>query len=354
MYDRTPIMSQTTQFLIRHGLPVVFIAVLVEELGLPLPALPWLLAAGALAAIGKFNLALGLLVVVTACLLADTIWFYLGRHRGNQMLGLLCRISLEPDSCVRRAQNVFTKYGLPGILIAKFLPGVGTVVPPVAGMSGISARRFFFVDAMGSVLYGGCILGLGCIFSNQIEQIIAAVGRIGGNALGLLVGLVVLFIGFKFWQRQRLLRELRMARITVSELREMLDAGQAPLIVDLRSAAAVQEDPLLIQGAVHLGAEDIDSRMSTFPRDREIVVYCSCPNEVSSARLALQLRRKGFSRVRPLLGGIDAWRERNYPMEARNTRLADILVSPTTNAESDHLGTIDTVLKSVEVKPPTP
>jgi membrane protein DedA with SNARE-associated domain/rhodanese-related sulfurtransferase len=350
----TPVMSPTTQFLIRHGLPVVFIAVLVEELGFPIPALPWLLAAGALAAVGKFNLALGFLFVVTACLSADAFWFYLGRHRGNRVLGLLCRISLEPDSCVRRAQNVFTKYGLPGILVAKFLPGVGTVVPPVAGMSRMSAGQFFFVDAIGSVLYGGCILGLGYFFSNQIEQIIAAVARIGGSALSLLIGLIFLFVGFKYWQRRRLLHELSMARITVSELREMLEAGKTPLIVDLRSSPAVEEDPLLIQGAIHLGAEDIKSRLDDFPRDREIIVYCSCPNEVSSARLALQLRRKGFTRVRPLLGGLDAWREQNYPMEARNTRLAEILLSPLSNAEPGHLDTADPVLKSVEVKPPPP
>src|SRR5215470_7778375 len=158
-------MNDTTQFLINHGLPLVFAAVFVEQMGLPLPAPPWLLAAGALSAIGKFNISLGLLVTVVACLLADTIWFYLGRYRGNQVLTFLCRISLEPDSCVRRTQNVFTKYGLPGIIVAKFVPGVSTVAPPVAGMSNISAWRFLFVDAIGSLLYGGCLLGFGYAFN---------------------------------------------------------------------------------------------------------------------------------------------------------------------------------------------
>jgi membrane protein DedA with SNARE-associated domain/rhodanese-related sulfurtransferase len=310
-------MNQASQFLIRHGLTLVFAAVFVEQLGLPLPALPWLLAAGALAAIGKFNLALGLLATVVACLLADTIWFYLGRYRGNQVLGLLCRISLEPDSCVRRTQNVFTRYGLPGVLLAKFVPGMSTVAPPVAGMSSISAWRFLLVDGIGSLLYGGCLLGLGFFFNRQIDQIIAALARIGGSALTLLGGLAVLLIAYKYWQRQRLLHELRMARITTSELRQMLAAGNTPIIFDLRSNAAVQEDPALIPGAVHISLDDIESRLSEFPKDRDIVVYCSCPNEVSSARLALRLQRRGFTRVRPLLGGIDAWREQNSPTGVR-------------------------------------
>src|SRR5215472_7515434 len=176
-------MTETTQFLIAHGLPLVFGAVFVEQMGLPLPALPWLLAAGALAATGKFNLLLGLVVTVLACLIADAVWFYLGRFRGNQVLALLCRISLEPDSCVRRTQNVFTRYGLRGVLVAKFLPGMSTVAPPLAGMSGIGAGRFLFVDGVGALLYAGVLFGFGYFFNRQIDQIGAAIARIGGGAL---------------------------------------------------------------------------------------------------------------------------------------------------------------------------
>ncbi len=316
-------MNQTTQFLINHGQPLVFGAVFVEQMGLPLPALPWLLAAGALSAQGKFNLGLGLGGTVIACLIADAIWFYLGRFRGNQVLALLCRISLEPDSCVRRTQNVFTKYGLRGVLVAKFVPGMSTVAPPLAGMSKMSALRFLSVDGVGALLYGGCLLGFGYFFNRQIDQIAAAFARIGGSALSLLIGLAVLYIAYRYWQRQRLLHELRMSRITVAELYEMLDSGKAPVIFDLRSTGALEEDPTMIQGAIHLRMEDIDSRLNEFPRDREIIVYCSCPNEVSSARLALRLQRKGFSRVRPLLGGIDAWRDRNYPMSINKSRRTD-------------------------------
>lgn len=310
-------MSQTTQFLIDHGLPLVFAAVFVEQIGLPLPALPWLMAAGALSATGQFSLVLGLVVTVLACLLADAVWFYLGRHRGNQVLGLLCRISLEPDSCVRRTQNVFTKYGLRGLLVAKFLPGLSTVAPPLAGMSGIPIGQFLLFDGFGSLLYGGCYILLGYFFSTQIQQIVEALSGVGGSALGLIAALITGYIGFKYWQRHRLLSELRMARVTVDELRQKQEAGEDVVILDLRSSAALKEDPSLIQGAIHLNLEDIEKRSQEIPRDRDVVVYCSCPNEVTSARVALLLHRKGFTRVRPLLGGIDAWREQNYPMTSR-------------------------------------
>jgi membrane protein DedA with SNARE-associated domain/rhodanese-related sulfurtransferase len=343
-------MTATTQFLITHGLPLVFAAVFLEQLGLPIPAFPWLLAAGALAAAAKFNLVLGLAVTVLACLLADAIWFYLGRYRGNQVVALLCKISLEPDSCVRRTQNVFTKYGLRGVLVAKFIPGMSTVAPPLAGMSGISATRFLFVDGLGALLYGGSQLAIGYVFSHQIDQVGGAISKIGGSALTLVLVIAVIYIAYRFWERQRLLHELQVARITVGELRQKLDAGETPLIFDLRSAAALEQDPTLIQGAVHLSLEEFEKRQHEFPRDRDIVVYCSCPNEVSSARLALQLQRKGFTRVRPLLGGIDAWREQNYPMEPRIVVRSDSTPGdPTSRQSVDFMLAGNTRLKTEEV-----
>jgi membrane protein DedA with SNARE-associated domain/rhodanese-related sulfurtransferase len=348
-------MNGTTQFLIQHGLPLVFVAVLVEQMGLPLPATPWLLAAGALSATGQFNLPLGLAITVLACLVADGFWFYLGRYRGNQVLALLCRISLEPDSCVRRTQNVFTKYGLRGVFVAKFLPGMSTVAPPLAGMSGHSAARFLSVDGAGSLLYGACLLGIGYLFSHQVEQILAALSRIGGSPLVLLAALVAIYLGYKYWQRQRLLRELRMTRITVAELRQLFDQGKTPLIFDLRSSAALEEDPTLIQGAIHLSMEDIEKRVDEFPRDRDIIVYCSCPNEVSSARVALQLQRKGFTRVRPLLGGLDAWREQNYPTETRTASGIVATIVASTKVEPALLNREGNApLKPAEIRPARP
>jgi membrane protein DedA with SNARE-associated domain/rhodanese-related sulfurtransferase len=308
-------VTQTTQFLVSHGQLVIFLVVFLEQAGLPLPALPFLLSAGALSATGKFNPFLGIGFTVLACVVANTLWFYLGRYRGIQVLGLLCRISLEPDSCVRRTQNVFTRYGLRGLLIAKFVPGWNTVAPPLAAMSGISINRFLFVDAVGSLLYGACFIIIGCFFNSQIEQIVEAITHIGGSALSLMTGLIILYVAYRCWQRQRLLRELRMARITVAELRQKLDDGEKPLILDLRSDAELKLDSSVIRGAVHIEMNKIEDWSQTIAHDRDIVVYCSCPNEVTSARFALLLKRKGFTRIRPLLGGIDAWRRQKYPIE---------------------------------------
>ena len=308
-------MTESTQFLVSYGAPILFAAVFLEQIGLPLPAVPVLLAAGALSATGKFSFFLGLGITVLACLGPDMFWFYLGRHRGHRVLRLLCRISLEPDSCVRRTQNVYTRYGLKGLVVSKFVPGLATVAPPLAGMAGVGVGRFLLADGLGSLVYGSCFIGLGYLFSGQLEQIAAALARIGGGVVGLVIGLVAIYVGFKYWQRQRILRELRMARITAAELRQRRDAGEDLVLLDLRPGVELDLDPSVIPGAIHLAVEEVERRHHEIPRDREVIVYCSCPNEVSSARVALLLHRKGVTRVRPLLGGIDAWRELNYPLE---------------------------------------
>src|ERR1039457_6748961 len=236
-------MSEATQFLVEHGAPILFVAVFLEQMGLPLPVVPLLLAAGALSATGQFHPLFGLGIAVPARLIADTIWFYLGRYRGHRVLGLLCRISLEPDSCVRRTQNVFTRYGLRGVVVAKFVPGLSTVAPPLAGMSGVRLGRFRLADALASFLYGGSFLFLGYLFSNPIQQLTAAAASMGGSVLGVAIGLVALYIGFKFWQRQRILRKLRTARITVAELRQRQEAGEDVVIIDLRPGAELDLDP---------------------------------------------------------------------------------------------------------------
>jgi membrane protein DedA with SNARE-associated domain/rhodanese-related sulfurtransferase len=315
-------MTHPTEFLIAHGLPLVFGVVFLEQMGLPIPSLPLLLAAGAISATGQFGMLMGLAVTVLACLLADAFWFYLGRARGHQVLSLLCRISMEPDSCVRRTQNMFTRYGLRGVLLAKFVPGLSTIAPPLAGMTGVTATRFLLVDGLGSALYGGCFILLGYFFSSQVEQILAALSGVGGGALGLIAAAFALYIAHKYWQRQRLLRELRMARITVEELHRKQEAGEELIILDLRSRGELDLDPAIIRGARHVPVDQIEMDPHAIPRDREVIVYCSCPNEVTSARVALALQRKGFTRVRPLLGGIDAWREQDYPTERRSSDAA--------------------------------
>jgi membrane protein DedA with SNARE-associated domain/rhodanese-related sulfurtransferase len=308
-------VNETIAFLVRHGAVVLFVAVFIEQMGIPLPAAPWLLAAGALVGAGKMNWAVALGSAGLGSVLADLIWYYLGRYYGNRVLRLLCRISLEPDTCVRRTEGVFTKYGMKGVVVAKFIPGLSTLAPPLAGSSGVGTFRFLFFDGLSSLLYAGSFILIGVLFSRQLEQIINALAGLGHSALALVLALFALYIGYKYLQRHRLLKELRMARITVDELHQRQEAGESLLILDLRSHFELEQDPAMIHGALHVTMDEVRLRQQEFPRDRDIILYCDCPNEVSSARMALQLRQHGIVRVRPLLGGIGAWRERNYPTD---------------------------------------
>ena len=186
-------MNETLQLLVRHGSVILFLAVFVEQIGIPLPAAPWLMAAGALAGAGKMNWLQALLAAAFSSLLADLIWFYLGRNYGNRVLGLLCRISLEPDSCARRTQNLFTRHGMRGLVVAKFIPGLSTLAPPLAG-SRCKHPRFLFFDGLSSVLHGGCFIFVGVLFSQQLEQVINALAGLGRSALGVIAGLVAIYI----------------------------------------------------------------------------------------------------------------------------------------------------------------
>ena len=316
-------MNQILEFLVRYGAVVIFAAVFIEQMGLPLPCIPWLLAAGALAATGKMNGLVVLGVAVVGAVLADLIWFYLGRYGGPPRFEPALSHLVEPDSCVRKTQDVFKRYGMRGVVMGKFIPGAwGALVPSLAGDSGVSVLRFLLFDGLGSLLYVGGVLLVGVLFSPQLERIINGLAGLGKGALIVVVGLAALFIGYKYFQRHRLLRKLRMARITVDELHKKQEAGENLMILDLRSRGELEQNPLLIRGALHMTMDEVQVREQEIPRDRDIILYCSCPNEVSSASgWRCCCGEKRIHRVRPLLGGIDAWRGRNYPMEVRTVNV---------------------------------
>jgi membrane protein DedA with SNARE-associated domain/rhodanese-related sulfurtransferase len=305
------------QFLIDHGASVLFWAVLVEQAGLPIPAIPLLIAAGALVGAGKMSVVTALLIPVAASLPPDLAWFYLGRVKGGKVLGFLCWISLEPDSCVRDTENLFHRNGPRALLLAKFIPGFSTVAPPLAGIVGMGATTYLVYDTVGTLIWAGLCVGIGALFSNQLEQL-ALLSQQTGSWLLTIIGVgLVGFIGYKFFHRQKFLRDLRMAKITVDELKQRMDAGDPITVVDVRHPLALELDPETIPGAMNFLMEEIEHRHQEIPRDRDIVLYCTCPNEVSSARTALLLKKKGIHRVRPLEGGLDAWRERKFPIERR-------------------------------------
>ena len=305
------------EFVADHGAAVIFWVVFVEQLGVPLPAIPLLIAAGALVGAGKMSLATALLVPVAASLPPDLAWYYLGRLKGGRVLGFLCRLSLEPDSCVRDTENLFHRYGPRGLLLAKFIPGFSTVAPPLAGIVGMSAATFALYDIGGTLIWAAVSAGIGALFSNQLEQLVGLFDQAGGLLLAILLAGLAGFIAYKFYHRQKFLRHLRMAKISVEELKRRMDAGDAISVVDVRHPLALELDPETIPGAINFTLEEIEHRHQEIPRDRDIVLYCSCPNEVSSARTAFLLKKKGIHRVRPLEGGLDAWRERKFPVERR-------------------------------------
>ena len=318
-------MTETLDFLTRHGTLVLFLAVFVEQIGIPLPAAPWLVVAGTLAGTGKMSV-LGALAAATAgSLLADLFWFYLERRYGERVLKLICRVSLERDSCVRRTQDVFKRYGMSGLIAARFIPGLSTLAAPLAGRSGVSVPRFLYFDGLGSLLYASCFVFGGVLFSRQLEQVFGALTSLGYGASAMVLAFLAFYLGYKYYQRRQLLLELRMARITVDELHRQLEAGENPFILDLRTRAELEHEPLLIRGALHITADELTLRRGEIPKDRDVILYCSCPNEESSARVALLLRRNGIVRVHPLLGGFDAWRQRNYPTESRVLQVSTVL-----------------------------
>jgi membrane protein DedA with SNARE-associated domain len=268
-------MHGTIQFVLRHGYTMVFVVVLIEQAGLPIPSIPVLLAAGALAGAGRLSLALALALAVVAALIADSVWYKLGRRRGHAILNLLCRISLEPDSCVRRTENAFARNGARSLLVAKFIPGLSTAAPPLAGMLRMRASRFVTWDAAGALLWAGTFAGLGFVFSAQLDRVTAYAQRLGSGLLALLVGGLAAYIAFKYYGRRRFLRELRIARITPEELKQKLDAGEDMVVVDLRHSVDFGSDNAKIPGAKHLDPEEIELRHQEIPRDRDIVLYCT-------------------------------------------------------------------------------
>ena len=299
----------------QYGMLLVFLNVLVTQLGAPVPAVPTLVMAGALAAGGQVPVLDVLLVTVIACLLSDALWYAAGRRYGAGVMRLLCRISLSPDSCVQRSELQFQRWRGQVLLIAKFVPGLATVAPPLVGAMGLAPSAFVLFDGLGSLLWAVVAIGLGYVFAAQIDDLLAAIANAGTLALEVLLGLLALYVVARWWQRRHLLRTLRMARITVEELERALKSEPAPVVLDARAEGSRLLDARVLPGALLLDDRGIDRSVHDIPLDRELVVYCNCPNEVSAARVAKILIAQGYRRVRPLLGGLDAWDAAGYPVD---------------------------------------
>jgi membrane protein DedA with SNARE-associated domain/rhodanese-related sulfurtransferase len=299
----------------QYGLAIVFGNVFAEQIGLPIPAIPTLVVAGAFAVDGKLSLVAVFAVALLACVIADLAWYVAGRIYGNRVMRMLCAISLTPDSCVSQTQSRFERWGVNALLIAKFVPGIALLAPPLAGATHIGWLRYLVFNTAGGALWVAAGMGGGMLLGAQIQQLLAYLQRYGTAALILLVAIVVGYVAFKWWERHRFYKMLRMARISVDELHRLMDAGATPLVVDVRSAIARSMEPRHIPGAIHLPLHGFEEHIRELPRDREIILYCSCPNEASAAQVAKLLINAGFVRVRPLLGGLEAWIAAGLPVD---------------------------------------
>jgi len=270
-------MSALVRYLVRYGVSLVFLNVFAEQIGAPVPAVPTLIVAGALARNGKMSSTHSIiLVAVLASLIADWIWFLLGRRYGYSILRTLCKISLSPDSCVRDTEARFERWGMKSLLIAKFVPGYSTVGPPLAGASRKRSTLAFLVyDGIGALLWAGSAVLVGRAFHRQIGAVIAHLENLGGWALLIVGGLLALFIFAKWWERRRFLKQLRIARVSVDELKAMIERDEQPVVLDVRTPSSQERDPRRIPTAIVTHADDIDRTVQAISPDREIVLYCT-------------------------------------------------------------------------------
>jgi membrane protein DedA with SNARE-associated domain/rhodanese-related sulfurtransferase len=300
-------MRELIALLVDHGVLVVFIATLAARVGMPVPASPLLVVAGGLAVAGEFSWLATLGSSIVANVAGDGIWFVAGRRHGHRVMKLLCRISLSPDSCVRQSESLIVRWGGNSLIAAKFLPGVSVVAAPMAGALGMSWTRFLSFEVAAAAIWTMVFLTLGMVFSGQIQQILDVMANAGTAAVIALVLVLAALVAIRAWRRRSFLREVEMSRISVDDLHDLISNGQDPVVIDVRSPSSVQVDMRRIPGALFVDLNSMRSKAPDLPRDREIILYCNCPNEVSAARGARLLAEEGFVRVRPLLGGLDAW-----------------------------------------------
>jgi membrane protein DedA with SNARE-associated domain/rhodanese-related sulfurtransferase len=296
-----------------HGLLALFLGVFIEQIGVPTPALPFFVLAGARAAVdGSFALK-ALAVGAAAALIADACWYVAGRHFGRAVLTLLCRISLSPDTCVRKSEVSFVRRGAVTVLLAKFLPGISLLAPPLAGALGMRLWQFLILDLAGSLLWGASGIGLGFVFHREVQGVLTRLSDLGGQAAAVLAGAVALYVIVRLWHRLSVARQLKAApRIEVHELAARLATGEPLVILDVRQSAAQADALASIPGALSVTFDELAS--ITFPTlgaEHPIVTFCDCPNDASAARAAMLLRKRGWQ-ARVLRGGYEGW-ARNQP-----------------------------------------
>jgi membrane protein DedA with SNARE-associated domain/rhodanese-related sulfurtransferase len=312
-------MPLALAFFVQYAYLILFLWVLVEQLGIPIPSIPLLLTAGTLSATHRISDFYSLGAVLLACVIADTVWFALGRRYGGSVLRVLCRFSFEASTCVSKTEGYFLRRGPVTLLFAKFVPGLSTVAAPIAGQTGMPYTRFLIYDTVGSILWAEAYLLAGRFFGDIAKRSAPFFHWLGHFAFAIFVLMVLGFVAYRMWKQQKFLGQVRSMRLERDELKLMLDTAAAqgnipPFIVDLRHPLDYLPDPRVLPGALRIGPNELTLHHELIPRDRDVILYCTCPSEETSARVAMQLHKLGVYRVRPLRGGFEGWKQAGYPL----------------------------------------
>jgi membrane protein DedA with SNARE-associated domain/rhodanese-related sulfurtransferase len=304
---------------VQYGPALVFANVLAASLGLPVPAMPALVLFGAMASMHPTTvgsqLASVLILSIFATLIGDSVWYLAGRIYGGNTLKTLCKLSLSRDTCVKKTERFFGRWGVRVLAVAKFVPGLSIVSIPMAGAMGTKYRTFLTYDSIGAALWSGTGLIIGAIFAPQIDMLMAGASRLGRMVMVVLGALLLLYATYRWIRRRQLIKKLASARMDVDELYTLISSGRAPVLFDIRSREKRKLDPYVIPGTQFADERQLNEIIAKYPRDQKLVIYCSCPNEISAAWMAKQLNEAGFSDVLPLRGGLDAWRDSGKQLE---------------------------------------
>ncbi|MFG0641879.1 rhodanese-like domain-containing protein [Delftia sp. WSY_22] len=312
-------MGFLVELIREYGFGIVFLNVFVEQLGAPIPAYPVLVVTGALEGADWVRLLWLVAVAVSAALIADLFWYQAGKAYGHRVLGRICRISLSPDACIRQTETVYGRWGARSLLVAKFVPGFASIASALAGVMGTPLRSFVLYDGLGALIWVGSAVYLGSLFSSTVEDLLGVLTALGHWGLLLLAVALGLFIVRKWWQRHRMVRSLRMPRMSVRELAGLHAQGMQPTVIDVRALPQYRQGHIPGAQSWELrprdGGESHAHLLPQHDHPHGVVVYCDCPNEISAARLARQLQRAGFANVRPLVGGLKAWQAAGFDVE---------------------------------------
>jgi membrane protein DedA with SNARE-associated domain/rhodanese-related sulfurtransferase len=311
-------MPIAIEFFVIHAYAVLFLWVLVEQLGMPVPSIPLLLTAGTLSATHRVAAMPALFAVLAACLVSDSTWYLLGRRFGARVVRLLCKLSFEAATCIARTEGYFTRRGALTLLFAKFVPGLSTVAAPIAGQTRMPYSRFLLFDLTGSIVWSLSFILAGRFFGDLAKRSQPFFAFLSHFAAAVFLLMLVGFLLWRIVKQRRFLAHVRELRVEPHEVKAMIDSAgteaEQPYIVDLRHPLDYLPDPRVLPGAVRIGPTELAAHADRIPRDRDIILYCTCPSEETSAKVAMQLHRLGITRVRPLRGGFDGWKNAGYPL----------------------------------------